>query len=543
MAATAVHDDTRRAAWGHRRLPRCERRRVAQRQALLLAFVGEQVARVVGAPSARSIAADQPLNEIGLDSLMAVELRNRLGRGLQLARNLPATMVFDHPTLEALTRYLDGILVPQAAPAPVAATAPVQRGRDAIDELSEEEIEALFANRTGKNLDVGFPHEDQQLLAEASSRLLADQLQQRVESLEAARHAPVAIIGIGCRIPGGADTPERFWELLSRGVDAISEVPPNRWDIDAYYDPDPDAPGKMSTRWGGFISNVDRFDPHFFGISPREAQRMDPQQRVLLEVAWEALEHAGVSADRLAGSRTGIFVGMSAVDYAQILRDAGLRSFDAYTASGGAHSIASGRLSYLLGAHGPSVSIDTACSSSSVAIHQAVMSLRQGESDLGLAGGVNLILRPDVTVALSKAHMMAPDGRCKTFDARADGFVRAEGCGVLVLKRLADAQADGDRVIAVIRGSAANQDGRSNGLTAPNGPAQVAVLRAALADAGLTAPEVQVVEAHGTGTSLGDPIEVQALAAVFGDRSSDVPLLVGSVKANVGHPRKAARAA
>jgi len=366
--------------------------------------------------------------------------------------------------------------------------------------------------------------------------LLADDLQRRVTELEHSAHAPIAIVGMACRFPGGADTPEKYWQLLSRGQDAISEVPADRWNIADYYDPNPDTPGKMSTRWGGFVTGIDRFDAHFFGISPREAQRMDPQHRLLLEVAWEALEHAGVNPDRLAGTQTGVYVGMSSVDYLQLMRSAGLSSFDAYTASGAAHSIASGRLSYLLGTRGPSMSIDTACSSSLVAIHQAVISLRRGESDLALAGGVNLILRPDVTVALSKAHMMAPDGRCKAFDARADGFVRSEGCGILVLKRLSDARADGDPVVAVIRGTASNQDGRSNGLTAPNGAAQEAVLRAALDDARVEASAVDFIETHGTGTSLGDPIEVQALAAVFAaNRAADRPLLIGSVKANIGH--------
>src|SRR6185436_15735661 len=257
--------------------------------------------------------------------------------------------------------------------------------------------------------------------------------------------------------------------------------------------------------------------------------------------AWEALEHAGINPERVAGSRTGVFVGLSAGDYWQLLRQGGVDSYDAYTASGIAHSIASGRLSYVLGARGPSLSIDTACSSSAVAIHQAVHSLRRGECDQALAGGVNLVLSPEITVALSRSHMMAPDGRCKAFDARADGFVRGEGCGLLVLKRLADAQADGDTVIALIRGSAANQDGRSNGLTAPNGPSQEAVLRDALADARVLPAEVGVVEAHGTGTSLGDPIEMQALGAVMGEgRAADAPLLLGSVKANVGHLEAAA---
>jgi acyl transferase domain-containing protein/SAM-dependent methyltransferase len=370
--------------------------------------------------------------------------------------------------------------------------------------------------------------------------LLADELQRRVTQLERAAHAPIAIVGMACRFPGGATTPAKLWQLLERGEDAIREVPPERWRIDDYFDANPDAPGKMSSRWGGFVDEVERFDAHFFGISPREAQRMDPQQRLLLEVAWEALENAGINADRLAETPTGVFIGMSSVDYLQLMRSAGLGSFDAYTASGAAHSIASGRLSYLLGARGPSMAIDTACSSSLVAIHQAVGSLRRGESNLALAGGVNLILRPDVTVALSKAHMMAPDGRCKVFDARADGFVRSEGCGVLVLKRLADAQADGDPIVAVIRGTASNQDGRSNGLTAPSGTAQEAVVRAALADAGLEPRELDFVETHGTGTSLGDPIEVQALAAVFADRGPERPLLIGSLKANVGHMEAAA---
>jgi acyl transferase domain-containing protein/acyl carrier protein/protein-L-isoaspartate O-methyltransferase len=367
--------------------------------------------------------------------------------------------------------------------------------------------------------------------------LLADELNDRVLQLEVARRAPVAIVGIGCRLPGGVDSPQAYWQLLRDGIDAISEVPPERWPVDAYYDPDPDAAGKICTRWGGFVGPVDGFDAGFFGISPREAHSMDPQQRLLLEVTWRALEDAGIAPPGLAGVRAGVYVGMSASDYYHLLRAAGgTAAFDAYTASGTAHSIASGRLSYTLGLRGPSLSIDTACSSSLVAIHEAVHSLRRGESDLALAGGVNLILSPDITVALSRARMMAPDGRCKAFDARADGFVRGEGCAMLVLKRLADARAAGDRVLAVIAGSAANQDGRSNGLTAPNGPAQEAVLRDALADAGCHPYDIGYVEAHGTGTSLGDPIELQALHAVLGvGRTPGAPLRVGSVKANVGH--------
>ncbi|MEP7209608.1 MAG: type I polyketide synthase, partial [Alphaproteobacteria bacterium] len=369
--------------------------------------------------------------------------------------------------------------------------------------------------------------------------LLADDLQRRLTTLEAKASEPIAIVGIGCRLPGGAETPDKLWDLLQSGTDAVVEVPTERWSLDDLYDPDADAPGKMSTRWGGFLKEVDRFDPHFFGISPREAHSMDPQQRLLLEVAWEALEHAGISPQGVEGSRTGVFLGVSASDYYQVLRADGVEGFDAYTASGVAHSIASGRLSYVLGARGPSISIDTACSSSLVAIHMAVQSLRRDECTMALAGGVNLILGPDITIALSRARMMAPDGRCKAFDAKADGFVRGEGCGMLVLKRLSHAQADGDRIIAVIRGSASNQDGRSNGLIAPNGPSQEEVIRDALANARVAPAEVSVVEAHGTGTSLGDPIEIQALAAAYGaDRAE--PLIVGSVKANLGHLEAAA---
>ena len=274
--------------------------------------------------------------------------------------------------------------------------------------------------------------------------LLAAQQKARIDTLE--KRSPIAIVGMGCRFPGGADTPAEYWSLIKRGEEAITEVPKDRWNVDAYYDPDPDAPGKIATRWGGWIKDIDKFDPQFFGIAPREAQSLDPQQRLWLEVAWAALEDAGIPAKSLFGTRTGVFCGVSGNDYHGILRDAGHADYDAYTASGIAHSMASGRLSYVLGTTGPSVSVDTACSSSLVAIHQAVQSLRRGECDAALAGGVNLILTPETTIALSRSHMMAPDGRCKTFDARADGFVRGEGCGVLILKRLADAQAANDRI-------------------------------------------------------------------------------------------------
>ncbi|MBZ0285291.1 MAG: polyketide synthase dehydratase domain-containing protein [Anaerolineae bacterium] len=371
--------------------------------------------------------------------------------------------------------------------------------------------------------------------------LLAMELQEKVEALEQAKAEPIAIVGMACRFPGGANSPEEFWQLLRDGVDAITDVPAARWDVDAYYDPDPNAPGKIASRWGGFVDNVDRFEPQIFGISPREAISMDPQQRLLLEVVWESLERAGYAPDNLSGSSTGVFVGICNSDYRYMITSGNPDDWDVYISTGNAQSVVSGRISYVLGLQGPSVSVDTACSSSLVATHLAVQALRNGECRMALAGGTNVILSPETTITLSRAGMMASDGRCKAFDAAADGFVRSEGCGVVVLKRLSDAVADGDNVLAIIRGSAINQDGRSNGLTAPNGPSQVAVIRAALENAGLQPEDISYIETHGTGTSLGDPIEVQALGGALGKgHSTDNPLLIGSLKANVGHMEAAA---
>ncbi|MEB3357146.1 MAG: type I polyketide synthase, partial [Synechococcales bacterium] len=345
---------------------------------------------------------------------------------------------------------------------------------------------------------------------------------------------PIAIIGIGCRFPG-AKNPEAFWQLLCQGKDAIAEVPSNRWNIDQFYDPAPGKPGKMSTRWGGFLDRVDGFDAAFFGISPREVERMDPQQRLALEVAWEAIENAGIAPDSLSGSQSGVFMGIGNYDYCRLLnRD--LSRVSAYDGTGNTLSITANRLSYLLNLRGPSVVVETACSSSLVAVHFACRSLQSGESNLCLVGGVSLMLSPEPFITYSHAHMMAADGRCKTFDARADGYVRGEGCGVIVLKRLQDALRDGDRIQGVIRGTAVNQDGTSNGLTAPNGPSQQAVIRSALANAGVTPDQISYVEAHGTGTSLGDPIEFKSLKAVLmGDRPPNLPCWLGSVKTNIGH--------
>ncbi|HEY3998699.1 MAG TPA: SDR family NAD(P)-dependent oxidoreductase, partial [Candidatus Xenobia bacterium] len=443
---------------------------------LLVDLIQAQVARVVGLGSPSEVRTRQSLKDMGVDSLMAVELRNALGGAL--AQKLPATLAFDHPTVERMADYLLGRL---SLAAPVSRPVPVP----------------VVANEG------------------------------------------IAVIGLGCRFPGGASSPKAFWQLLADGVDAITEVPPERWDAAAFYDPDPDAPGKMVTRWGGFLPDVDRFDPAFFGIAPREAVSMDPQQRLLLETSWEALEHAGLVPAALEGSRTGVFVGIVLSEYHDLLRDAG--RVDAWTGTGSAYSVAAGRLSYVLGLQGPSLAVDTACSSSLMALHLACQSLQHGECDLALAGGVNLTLTPDVTVYVSKMHAASPTGRCHTFDAAADGYVRSDGCGMVVLKRLSAALRDGDPVLAVVRGSAANQDGRSSGLTAPNGPAQEAVISEALARAGVAPARVGYVECHGTGTPLGDPIELQALGAVLGqDRPADHPVLVGAVKTNIGHAEGAA---
>ena len=352
-------------------------------------------------------------------------------------------------------------------------------------------------------------------------------------------HEPIAVIGMSCRFPG-ADDPDAFWQLLQSGVDAVVKVPAERWDLGAFYKAGPEPqPGKMSSQWGGFVDQVDQFDASFFAISPREATRMDPQQRLLLEVTWEALERGGQNPTELAAGATGVFIGISSSDYSR-RQYSSPELIDAYAGTGNAHSVAANRLSYTLDLRGPSMAIDTACSSSLVAAHMAMNSLRLGESDVALAGGVNLLLEPDLTITFSQARMMAADGRCKTFDARADGYVRGEGCGILVLKRLADAERDGDPIIALLHGSAVNQDGRSNGLTAPHGPAQQAVIRRALADAKVEAAAISYIEAHGTGTSLGDPIEVHSLQMVMDEPQEAQPLTIGSVKTNIGHLEAAA---
>ncbi len=362
-----------------------------------------------------------------------------------------------------------------------------------------------------------------------------------ISCVSPAIHEPVAIIGMGCRFPGGAAHPRGFWRLLDQGVDAVSDIPDDRWDAEAYYDPQPQTPGKMYTRRGAFLDNVYDWDPQVFNVSVREAVAMDPQQRLLLEVTWEAIEDAGVPIHTLAGSRTGVFVGTSCDDYAQlILRSNCPTHVSAYTSLGTARSVSVGRIAYVFGLQGPVMQIDTACSSSLVAVHKACQSLRNHESDLAFAGGVNLMLSPHTTIGFCQLKALSPDGRCKTFDANADGYGRGEGCGVVVLKRLSQAIHDGDHVVAIIKGSAVNHNGRSNGLAAPNGAAQTAVIQDAISRANVDPAQIGYVETHGTGTVLGDPIELLALDRALGQRDPNQRVCIGSVKTNIGHLEAAA---
>ncbi|WP_394848509.1 amino acid adenylation domain-containing protein [Pendulispora brunnea] len=525
---------------------------------------------IVHAFLAGAVAEAQLRDDVGSElRLTAGDLRRWLGA------RLPTYMVPTHVTvLGALpitsngkvdrsalpdpTRAAEHDLAPQAPAASqgsiedrIAAVVEKRLGRERIDRqrpffelgadsLALVQIHALLVAELGLTLDVVdlFYHPSVAELSRRVRETAPETIAQREAPRAPIANEPMAIVGVGCRFPGGVRDPEALWQLLATGTDATREVPLDRWDADALYDADPDAAGKMVARRGGFLDDVGHFDAEFFGISPREAEAMDPRHRLLLETAWEALERAGIVPEQLRGTQTGVFVGlMSSHDY--LPAQMGLEELDGYIGTGNTGSVASGRLSYVLGTHGPSMTIDTACSSSLVALHVACQSLRSGECDMALVGGVTLVLTPGVYVEFSRLRGLAPDGRCKSFSAAGDGVGWSEGAGVLVVKRLSDAMDAGDAIVAVVRGSAVNQDGRSAGLTAPNGRAQEAVLRRALDMAGVEPHDVGYVEAHGTGTRLGDPIEARALGAVYGQGRA-APLAIGSVKSNLGHTQAAA---
>jgi 3-oxoacyl-(acyl-carrier-protein) synthase/NAD(P)-dependent dehydrogenase (short-subunit alcohol dehydrogenase family)/acyl carrier protein len=445
--------------------------RAAEREEFVRSEVRGDVARVLGVPEAK-VAGATPLQELGMDSLLAVEIRNVLSK--RLGERLPATVAFDHPSVDALT--------------------------------------AMVLAKVGG--------------------AAADERPSDVRTSSAG--AAIAVVGLGSRFPGGADTLDQYWRILLAARPVAGDVPAERWDHASIYQPGDPTPGKTNARRAAFMTDPFQFDAGFFGIADSEAETLDPQQRMALQVGWEAFEDAGLSLAALKDTRTGVYFGVASTDWTVLRMQSGDSS--AYDLTGSDGSFIPGRVAYAFGLRGPAIAVNTACSSSLVAVHHAVRGLQAGDCDVALAGGVNAILNREGMVTLAQLGALASDGTCKTFSARGDGYGRGEGCALLVLKRLADAERDGDRILGVIRGVAVNSDGRSSGLTAPSGPAQQVVMRDALAFAGLQPTDVDFLECHGTGTRLGDPIEVQAAAEVYAvGREADKPLLIGSAKAVVGH--------
>jgi microcystin synthetase protein McyD len=467
----------------------------SQRRNWLIHRVSESVSQVLGRSPDEPISPSQGFFDLGMDSLTSTELRNLLQTDFTCS--LPSTITFRFPTVEALADYL-------------------------LTEVLDK---------------TPFPHSSPSLPIPLSP-YLSPSLPIPPSPQTQLTEDPIVIVGMGCRFPGEAKNLQAFWELLEQGREAVSEIKPDRWDQATWYDADPNAIGKIYAPYGAFLEDIDQFDADFFGIIPREAIAMDPQQRLLLETTWEALENAGQNPQQLYNSQTGVFIGCMTQDYAQL--SYAPHTINAYTGSGVSVSVASGRLSYVLGLQGPSMTVDTACSSSLVAVHLAYNALRNGECDLAIAGGVNVILTPVISLIESRAQMLSPDGHCKTFDDSADGMVRGEGCGVIVLKRLSQALKQGDNILAQIYGTAVNHDGPSSGLTVPNGQAQEKLLAQTLKTAQLNPEQIDYIEAHGTGTALGDPIELESMAAIFGTRPAQQPLVIGSVKTNLGHLEGAA---
>lgn len=469
-------------------------------RAALLMVVQAELAEVLGHPAGQQLPRTRGFFELGADSLSVVQLAARLSE--RLGCQVTAADVLTHSNISLLVEHLSTLEI-----------GPPEHAVQTVSNPPRED---------------SLPAADDRQPARAAA------------AGSAYRAEPIAVIGLGCRLPGGVQSPEELWQLLVAEVDTVRDVPAERWDADALYDNGRPQPGRSVTTQGGFLDQIDGFDHKFFRVSPREARSMDPQQRIFLEVAWEALEDAGQTLEQLRGSRTGIFAGLDSNDYQQLITG-DPANIDLYYGTGNSFSATPGRLAYFLGTHGPCMAVDTACSSSLTAVHLGCQSLRAGESDLVVAGGSNVMTAPTIFLAMSAAGALSPDGRCKTFDDSADGYGRGEGAGAVVLKLLRDAERDGDRVYAVIRGSAINQDGASGGLTVPNGLAQRQVINSALTQSDIPADRVSYVEAHGTGTPLGDAVELQALGAVFGpDRPASRPLLVGSIKTNIGHLEAAA---